>query len=455
VKKLNSTTAYLIVFLLALFPFFYIGFFSRPQTDDFGYYTGFFEANRLDYLIHHYYTWTGRYFATFLIGYSPYAFGNKAAYPFIGLTLFLSYIFVLKYLFQTLLSSFFKSWQIWLITLGVFALYLHRMPRVSDALYWLAGSLTYSVAPLLGLLFWAIHLRYRHFVTGILLVFMCAVIAGSNEVFMLQWFFFMSWCTLFFWWLEKKWSWTFALSSVTAFLGALVVFLSPGNDARADELANDSQHVLWLTLIKPLGLCIEVTARYLSFSALLLLIIAIPHFRKIQPRIPSWFFSKGARIWMLLLMGGSFYLTFVPGVWVMGGLPPKRALDICYFFMIFLSAIVIFQSLETEGWPDRVFRWFETRSCTHYLTIGLALSFIFTFNNFNAWKDVFIVNAYAQEFDSREKFLTQHPGEAVSVDPILHRPSNLLREEISTDPQNDLNKAYAHYCGVKSVRLNR
>lgn len=466
------------VSLLGITPFFVFIFFTQPCADDIFYHNYGLTKTTWEFLNHHYNTWTGRYFSNLMMAINPYSLtSDPKFYPvmtFIVVSLFLSCSFF--FLWTTLKILNFKisvkeKLAVWLILL---ALFFHTMPRPADSLYWFAGSSSHLIALSFALL--SLSLYFKSFTQSIPIQWLNYVaitvlsfcIAGSNETIMLQWIFILTFICFYEFYILKKVNFKILVPLTVTLIGFGIVFLAPGNKIRAQAL--NGGHDIVLLLFKPLGLIVETSIRYLSLNLIIVLFGVLPFLKRNYILIPDFLKSKSSSYLFFIFWLGLFFLTFVPSVWTMGGLPPRRVLNNTFFMILLLSALILLLQSQNWEWLYKLKTKWDQFFPQKIQKITFLLSYLFLFNHQQAWKDLINTPTYLSSQKERSNLIaiaqtkamnpssaqdTRDQRQDLILPPLRYFPSTYFYEDIRTDANDYRNLVFAEFYKLKSVKLSQ
>lgn len=414
-------------------------------------------------MVNHYTTWTGRYFSNLLMATNPYTLtSNEHFYPPMLFSIFAFFIGSLFFVLQTLTSYFSNQapkWA-WICTVVLTALFFHKMPRTSDSLYWFAGASShlfpFSLALIcIGLYFKNLNshglqksVAIRFFSIALIGIF-SFLISGSNETLAIQWLFTLLFVVFYKKIIQDRWDSSLFLPLGFAIVGFVILYFAPGNAVRAKELKGG--HDILLLLLKPWGLIVETTVRYLSVSLFAAILFFYPVFKRLNSLVPD-FLKKKTSLMLLVLFGlGLFALTFVPSVWTMGGLPPRRVLNNTYLQFLLYGTFLLVLYADKLVFLDRWSRNFSARQIKSVFAIGL----LFFFNNFYAWKDLFNLPTFLESMKKRELLVQSGTKADVIVEPLSYFPSTFFYEDITAKTDDYRNVVFSEFYNLKSVRLSK
>jgi hypothetical protein len=477
---------------LSLLPFLIFFFLVVPCSDDIFYRNYAQDKSTWEFLVHHYNTWTGRYFSNLMMAINPFSLTSQASvYPWMMLSLFLFFFICLFFFFKTLIpkilnfSATAQSWRpnsadrffesssskAFVYTLVTVALFLHKMPRTADSLYWFAGASSHLLP--MSLILFAVAAYFRNLFSAVdfyspetktsmspkviititLISVISFIVSGSNETLAIQWIFTLMFMVFYKRINFKRWDWTLYAPLIMALVGFLILYFAPGNAIRAKELKGG--HDLLLLLIKPWGLILETTVRYISFGLLILILTFAPAFKKINANLPDFIKSKNSLRLLSLYGLGLFALTFVPSVWTMGGLPPRRVLNNMYLFFLlyghFLLVISFHKLIFLERWSGK----FHAALSERKIKLLFAASILVLFNNFVAWKDLLNSPKFLSSLEKRDSLVSSGKNTDLILPPLSYFPTTYFYEDITVKPDDYRNIVFAEYYKLKSVILSQ
>lgn len=459
-KNLNS---FFWISLASLIPFFIFFFFTTPLADDIFYRNYGQDKTTWEFLVHHYNTWTGRYFSNWMMAINPFSItSNPGVYPLMMGSLFLVYLFSLYLVIQVLLRNFnvqskkhSQSRIAFFLTIIITALFIHKMPRVTDTFYWFAGASSHLLPMCLILISVALYLRglkspnrSMRTLSVIIVTMVSFIVSGSNETLAVQWLFTLLFVVFYQKIIFQRWEKVLFLPLVFAIVGFIILYFAPGNAVRAKELQGG--HDILLLLVKPWGLVAETTVRYISLSLFIVIIAVFPKLKDAQEQLSQKIKSKNS-VWLLNLFGlGLFLITFQPSVWTMGGLPPRRVLNNTYLFFLLYGTFLIILSAHKMKFIER---WSERFSGKNMKLI-FTLSLVALFNNFYAWKDLVHLPKYIDSTKKRDLIVSSGQGKDVILTPLDYFPPTFFYEDITTKPDDYRNIVFAEFYKLKSVALS-
>ena len=450
--------------LASLTPFFVFFFFTTPLADDIFYRNYGQDKTTWEFLVHHYTTWTGRYFSNWMMAVNPFSTTSDiGVYPLMMISLFIVYLLSLFLIIRVIVKNlnvvsrnYSTSTIALFLTIIITALFFHKMPRTTDTFYWFAGTSSHLLPMCLILISSALYLRGLNLPGGsmrplsvILVTLISFIVSGSNETLALQWIFTLAFVIFYQKTINKRWETVLFAPLMFAVAGFIILYFAPGNAVRAKELKGG--HDILLLLVKPWGLVAETTVRYISLSLLAALIAVFPKLKDAQKELSEKVKSKNS-VWLLNLFGlGLFLLTFVPSVWTMGGLPPRRVLNNTYLVFLLYGTFLIILSAHKikflERWSDR----FSGKN----LNVIFAVSLIAFFNNFYAWKDLANLPKYTESMSNRDVIVSSGQGKDLILPPLTYFPTTFFYEDITVKTDDYRNIVFAEFYKLKSVALSK
>ncbi len=455
--------ANILLMLTVLVPLLALSYFNHPSpADDFCYIftvfkIGWFEAMKL------YYTeWTGRYFGIFLNHTSPLLFHSIVGFKVLPVILLLGMVFALYSLFRHLTPTLSR-----LAHLGfagvVFFLYILKMMSISEAFYWMAAFVTYTVPNILTLLWIVLVLRwYRQdtqpakLFVGALSGFLIFAVIGSSETNLLIMLLLVgAWLAYRVLFHRKVDAFMVSMAVVTA-LSCYFYFASPGNAARIGG--------------NPLGGNIPFSV-ISSFKKLAYLGFDWVFQTPLIFFTLAWLFvlsrlSEGARnyfsipVWYaVLLFIGVLSAQLFPSYYGVGIEPTPRVINCVYFFFLIGWFYVI----------GVLFHYFKKRKITlpnltavrygivcAILLLSVALSFARSSNVKMMYTDLLKGKAAAfdKEMYQRYALIKSSQEDILYLPPIRSKPMTIfLDDDIKTDPTHWWNKCTAGYFGKEAIYM--
>lgn len=436
--------------VLSILPYLLLSFFVHPIADDYtsaiGTQTqGFWNSQVIGYE-----TWSGRYFATFLLALVPIAWNNFLLYKLASLFVIIWVYFGFLESTKILCSRLKATEQIFIATL-VFSLFLNNLISSSQALYWYTGAMTYLFPLPIALISIAILLtRTIRTRALIFLTVSSFIMIGSNETLMLLWDLFLLSVFIAEQIKTKKINVYILVIGILSFVFSLAVALAPGNSVRLENY----DHIGLASALAGSTLTgLQILLLSIKPATIAVLLIAIPWLLKNSDRISAKLRTRKALAITFVSLIAESTLTLFPGYFSMGHLPPLRVLNPSMVFHDILFILLIFQLIALL--PAR----FQNRisSLNQYPLITSTIFAIALFSSGNhqhALTDLALrAPAYDQQMKYRYSYIAQHPDDKnLTVPKIIDPPTTIVADEISSDPTFWLNASYAKFFGLDSIR---
>ena len=460
----NSATYYFLAILFLLLPFLVISIFNHPSADDFSY-SDF--VNRLGFWnaqIENYYIWTGRYTATALLTVNPIDYTNLTFYRILPVLLLISFSFSVYYFLNKLLIKT-RRRDIIVLTFLILFLYLYYTPNITEAFYWMAGSITYQLASILSLFLFSILLilfrikdrKKKIFLTS-LASLLCIAIVGLNETSMLILVVitFLLFATNFY--VKKSPDPILLILFVITAAASAVVILAPGNLVRMAEKPGRFQ------LLYSITGSIKTTLLYIaSWLPMLLIMIALfsPLLNRIAGNIKVRFSLEKLNFMHLLSLAlaflGFIIICFFPSYWSQGGKPPARTINVIYLLFIFGSfalSVLFFLLLQNLQRPlPRI----PQRIRILMLLVIFAIIIVKPNNIRKVYHDLLSGTAYRYNIEMNQRYnLLEKCDSECLVPPIKNRPFILFAYDLAVKPSEEIywyNKHLGDYFGLEPIKV--
>lgn len=460
-----SGRALIGIFLgLALLPFVVLFFYAHPAADDFCFAYRFPAMSFGEYMVHWYTGWSGRY-ATFAAHPLMYQSLEPVIYRFFLILLFAFLGFGLYWIVRALTGGQVSRRNALLAALFGLVVYLHQMPGVAAAFYWLSGTISYQLGNAFALVGFAAAIqatrtRERQARTALGAVAALSLLGavGTNEVAMLFVLGTLATAAAVALWTGSRTRRLWLGLTAAAVMGAVVWALSPGNRARLTEVHSGATPDLATAGVRAAA---EV-ARYipewgmsapLLLSTLLFLPAAVWLARRVEALREHLFVHP---VLPVLVSGGLIALAFFLPHYGAGGVPPRTANVVFLFFLIawFLNVQILVGYLLKRGVLS------ASLVPGHSVAIAAAALLVFSLfaegNVRQAYADLLLLRArdYDQENRARGALVQQALGEgrsAVTLPLLRSRPESLFFDDISLDSTDWRNTCYADYLRIEEV----
>ncbi|MCE7043488.1 DUF6056 family protein [Dyadobacter sp. CY312] len=453
----------ILLMVSVLLPLLVLSYYNHPSpADDYCYIDTVFKFGWLEAMNYYYSGWTGRYFGIFLNHSNPLLFHSVAGFKVLPVILLSGVVFALYSLFRHLTPTLSRLAHIGFAGV-VFFLYMLKMASISEAFYWMAAFVTYTVPNIFTLLWLVLVLRYYRQDTPtakILLAtlsgFLIFAVIGSSETNLLIMILLVG-----AWWVyrllfhRKVDGFMIAMLTVTILSGYLY-FSSPGNQARigGNPLGGDVVFS-FVSSFKKLGsLSFDWIFRtpllFFSFAWLIVLSRLSVGARNYFS-VPVWY--------ALLLYIGVLAAQLFPSYYGVGIEPTPRVINCVYFYFLIGWFYII----------GVIFHYFKKGDVSRFSFSGLRYSLLYvllvvsSFLAFYSSDNVRLIYtdlikgkaaAFNREMNSRYEMLRVSKEDVVYLPAIESKPLSIFYDDdIKTDKDHWWNKCLAGYFGKKAVYL--
>jgi hypothetical protein len=327
--------------LLPVLPFAILTAFAVPAYDDNGFSATALRSGFVRMQTGWYRSTSGRYFTTAVISLGPLTFGSFTGYKIVALLIvlltFASIFFLLTAAFGAQTALLARLCMAALVT----SLFSNQTPDVTEAYYWMPGSISYQLGCVLTLFFFGLMISFLRAPRGAARTLLLAsasalvfAVVGTSETSMIFLIFLVCVVTAkaFLLGVESRRVWALVLT--LAALCALVVFASPGNAVRSAYCPD--RHRLLFSLRMSVAWGARFLSDWITNPALLLsTILYVPVADSLAER------SELARehfylhpLTSLSLLLGVVFLGFFPVYWATGMFYEYRTVNAAYFFFL-------------------------------------------------------------------------------------------------------------------------
>ena len=460
----TRSTVFTVALVAVLSPFLIACAFVHPMADDFIYASngrlGFWAAWMREYT-----GWNGRYTSNALVLRAPLVFGwpeghRLAAALMIAGTVLAAYLFV-----RALSAGGLTRGEALQCALVFSALLLSQMPSIGEGIYWYTSAATYHAPLVIAFLHFALVVRYagRDRPTagdrvGLALAFLLlAALVGFNEVVMVM--LLALYGALLAWSVAEGLRARRMLAALFAFsvLCSLFVIFSPGNGTR------QSMYPAHYQVVRSIGMSALQTLRFAggwasSGSLLLASAVFAPVADRLCGRLSQYPRLVTQGRWMtaagLLLV---VPISVFPAYWETGILGQHRTINVAYFAFLAVWFIALSLWMASGSPRANALRSFG-RAWRPLLASLLIAALALTGNSYALGLD--LISARLADFDreqTRRRAALQacrERGEPTCIiGPVQTKPASFFVLDISSDPHDFVNVAYARYFGIAAVRL--
>jgi hypothetical protein len=434
----NSLHLFLGLGLLTIIPLLSISFFNNPGSDDFDFSYKTKLLSFYDIQIWRYNNEGGRYFANGLLSLNPLVFNNYFLFKIIPITVILFLIFCIHFFVSSLLHNTERIYK-WSIVSLLFFLFIVQLPDVCHGFYWITGAITYQLPLSLSLLFFGFLIRYFHhnriidFIASILVLF---ATIGCNEIVIVILLFLLSFVFLVVFNIQKKISKPLFIALLFFIFFTCIEITAPGNSVR-DSLM-DYNHQLFRSVTKSFLFSIQYVLEWIPMLLICCLFLVekiYEHTNKIANKV---FFIHP--ILSVFLLFSVFYIAIFVGFWSLNNILPARALNVLYFYSIFLTlysfCCFLYYLKSKHNYVIQVTK--QTR-----LFLGLII-FCLAFSKtplFLAYHDLLIGKAYHynKEMALRFEIIRNSKEKKIILPALFNKPPTIYNNEymgITTDKNN-------------------
>jgi hypothetical protein len=455
-----------IALLITLGVYAYLGFFSRYWADDYCFSALVKNYGLIGGLKENYLSWSNRYTAFLLsaIG-DQLGFMNVQFFPGMMIILLAAAI---TWNVKIILGRIHLSNSMLIsILIGEIATFfiLFEAPNLFQSLYWRSGMVSYFAPMVLFAVINASVLMQledqslssrQKWVWGIVSALSVFFAMGTSETFaaFLMGYLFVVGIFLLIRYKSIKKIPTFLYCIIlAAFIGGVIIFVSPGNLVRMQYLhpAKDLLTFLSTSTINAVILMAQ-SARGLIIPNLIVFLIMFFLFYHLSAENKKIFENKQT----ILFFIGSFILTFwflfcisAPTVYSMMAFPEPRAL-------ILSRAVVIVLIMSLGGFSGMASHVFMDHLVDKCLVSILIIGFLVTFYPLRAaiqtWITIPVAQKRAETWDARKVIIVNAVGKGEnSIDLIPMNSVNGIFE-ITPDPAFWVNKCAADFYGLKTIR---
>lgn len=393
----NIRTFAIILCIFMILPFLILSIFAHPSADDFFYSEKLRVFGFWDSQMQWYNYWTGKFFSTAVLSYSPLFFRSIFLFAAFILVMILLFFYMLYLLISELSNGILSVKEKMFSALLIFFLYLYGMPAVAQGFYWLTAVGVYHLSIILLMVFLIMYVKMQRKVetkrTIYMVVLPLVIIAviGSSEIGMMVMWLLIGLLVIRQIVLKKKIDTLFLLLISSALIATYFVVAAPGNSYRGEYFPDKhnflfsvitASKILSVQLLKWLFLTPLLPVTILLYSVLKKLTVKLrqPVTFKIHPAFP-----------FIILIASMFLIIFVT-IWSTGKEPFARTLNVVYFLFLTGFIFSIFNFIRLYGAK------LKFNSIPHYVYIicfALIILYLPFRNNIrNAYADLILGTAY-------------------------------------------------------------
>jgi len=453
----------LSLFVIILLPYFLVSFYCHPAADDFEYAASSLRKGYWFSYFRDYQVWNGRFTSNLFVFASPLILHSFTIYKLIPLILIILTYVSLLYFIRTITGNKVAGVALHLYTLIIVSLYLCNAPSFVETFYWYTGAITYQLATVLMVIYFALFFRfinhdyfYNRVIHRCILLILIPIICGFNEVIMLM---MLSFCFLFLikWiQLKRKHYGVVILFLCFALASAAFMILAPGNKGRASNFSDNHQlfYSLYMTALQVIRFMFKWIVQVQFIIATILFIPISKYLMKVSPFFKNKFYVSPLITFSSLF--GIIFLCVFPAYWSMGMLGQHRTLNVAYFFFILLWFLNV--HLAVHYFSSKKLPIIRSNRSKGILVVLLIVGLVFTNNGYTVFADLVSGRArtYNDEMNVRYAKINSsaksHAKEAI-VENLSAKPVSLRIYDITCDSENWINKSYSDYFDIERVRL--
>jgi hypothetical protein len=431
--------------------------FAHPIADDFDYASHAREAGMSTAWRQQYLTWNGRYTSNLLTLAIPLAGHTLAGYRAAVASMLAATAPTLYLFLRALAPDRFTHRETATGALVLCVLYLCQMPSIGEGLYWYTSAVTYHASLVVAAIQFAClaHSRRGRMPALVAAIVLAVALAGFNEVIMVLMLAVYGALVVVTTGESGPDRRRFSTLLAVAAGCAIVVAASPGNAVRLEQFP--LRHQLGRSLAMTALHTVRFLAAWVSSGPLLIAsMLWLPHAQRLAPGAAL----RPRRVHLLLCLFGLVLVVpaaAFPAYWATGVLGQHRTMNIAYFAFL----ILWFMALGLWSASN------SSRACAvgavagqlrTPLTVMLLLSLALTQNSYRVGAD-WLSGRFARfdrEMRERDRMLRgchQAGGASCEIDPISMVPDSFFVLDISANPRDWVNVAYARYYRLTEVRL--
>jgi len=448
----------LILLLICLLPYFYVGLFSNPIADDFVYAYKAKTNSMHETLIIEYMNWNGRYISNIFVLLNPIAFGLFDLYKIIPIFLIIISVLSLYIFINSIVENIISKMQKLIFSLTIMLLFLYQMPIISEGIYWFTGSVTYQLGLVSFLIYLSVYVMYlkskyiftKRWIHLLVLFLLILITVGFNEIIMIVMF------------LLPLIIWTFSIAKliysrkvffyvfIFTTICCCIMYFAPGNSVRESHFSVN--HRLVTSLLFSSAQTIRFTLDWIS--SLPLIIISVLYFginKNLSKKLILFqksFYLKPV-ISILILIAIVFIGSF-PAYWATGMLGQHRTMNVSYFLFIimwFINLTVIYNKIQIPSIKE-----IKYSKIIFYTLFFFSLSF--TKNSYNILYDIFSGSAKEYNKQMQDRYLIINSGSCIIYfEPIKNPPKSIFVLDISDNPNYWINKSYTLFFNKSEIKI--
>lgn len=437
-KYLQDYRLFILLGLLAVFPFILLSFFNNPATDDyyFAYYTKTYSIKESPFWM--YFNVGGRYFANTILCLSPIYFGCLYWYKIVPILLLLLFCCSV----YTFVSSLFEKMSFVKKTAIVgliVALFLFQLPDTCSAFYWMPGSITNQLPISINLLAFSFLIRYyriqkiKFFLLSVLLFFMAL---GCNEITVIITLMVLYFILFYKILILKKIDKSLLFITLFTTFFTVIEIAAPGNVVRAKAIP--VEHDLVYSLTHALIASLNYLFKWLPLILVFCLFFIETMYKKITLQANRVLFIHPLLASLVLL--SILFFGFFPGFWFNHDILPDRAINTIYFY--FIVGVIYWIACLLNYLQKKHHFTIELNQSTKYALGSIIILLLFSNTPiYKAYYDLANGKAYHynQEVANRIKIIENSTTQKVVVPALINQPETIFKPIIMglTTDKND------------------
>ncbi|OQA02292.1 MAG: hypothetical protein BWY70_00059 [Bacteroidetes bacterium ADurb.Bin408] len=474
-KALFSENILILILVLLTLPFLLLSLYIHPSADDY-IYSSWYKLPEgshgyWSYQLWNYQSWNGRYFSTLLLTCNPLVFKSLAGYRLIPVFILLL-LYKAIYFFVGALNMGMRKKTMHIVCLLVVITYFNLVPSLPETMYWMSGSVTYTLGISLFFFLSGLLLMYYHGFKNkgalrfFIVLFLCAT-SGFNELLAFQVLVLVLSIFLTRFAANKRPDY-FALSLfVFAAVLFVVIALAPGNKGRLEQFENhyNLNYALSSMLRNTLKIAVYTFKNPPVLMLLTLILFNAPHLN-----FNSGIYKKFRRILkptIIFITVGLVAVFYFISAYNMGIEPPLRVHG--YIILLLLAgAFALMVTLNHKGevfkLPVVILKKINVVLITLYI-VFLCGSFsrkagepmYYTGNVAQAVSDlVHKAAAYDKELVSRYSIIknTVSSEDCIVVPPLSEKPQSIYFTDIKADSSHWINWGTALYFNTGCIKTS-
>lgn len=465
--------ALILIFIIALLPFFIVSLFNQPAPwDDYSVALLVKERGYWGFYRHFLQHCNGRYVSALLQGLNPLAFDSFNAFRLVPMIFMGGFIYACLFFMRRFWKNILSIRSLTMVTFGYCALFFAYVRSAVELWYWHSSSVVYATAfiavwLLLGvtvpLLRGEVLLRKEIIIAAIIAL----LLPGISEAVAISALAFYGIMGLMVWLLpdvpahrrQKTLQWLTVAACIG--IGLLFYGLLGGTQARLSAHVESFQ---WRRVATGLLMQLPIFASWAVNSTLwIFTLLIIPFLANMAKELPPTHFFRLPPWLMAALTFVVIFAAVFPYYWVTGFIIYifVRIENIAFFWFLFFwfANLAAWVNYLQNRW---LVQWNEIPM--YALVVLLAVGCVKLYSPHTkvgvAWLTLLNGDAMQYEKDHRERYrrIAQHkkerPQDTLLLPPIDTHMELLMFEELTENPQHKIaNRDFAKYFGISAVKV--